>query len=152
MGVSFIPINFTWAELWVEIAGWRESVTRHCGMGSAGPALAPGPGQPLRGPGRMRRCHVSLLRLVLGHGCCLASVASGNPTCCWPMLATGHGNADVGGSQAPLARHQPGPGPGLQISPDLPDWCTVVPYAGQGRTAGWHSGARKVPGERGVTR
>ena len=52
------------------------------------------------------------------------------------LLATGHGNADVGGSQAPLARHQPGPGPGLQISPDLPDWCTVVPYAGQGRTAG----------------
>ena len=48
-------------------AGWCESVTRDCGMGSAEPGAA-GPGsQPrsshsIEGPGRMRsRCHVSLL-------------------------------------------------------------------------------------------
>ena len=48
------------------------------------------------------------------------------------LSAEGHGNADVGGSQSP-ARHQSHI-TGSIARPDLPDWCTLVPYAGPGDT------------------
>ena len=82
-----------------------ESVTWDCGRDQLG--CQPGSGAPVlarEAALRRRRCHVSLLLLAL----------SGSPTC----LASGHGNADVGGGQGGRC--------GL-ISPDLPDW---VLYAG----------------------
>lgn len=84
----------------------------------------------------MRRCHVSLLRLVLGHGCCLASVASGSPTCCWPLatemqmlVAARHRWPGTSQARGRGSRYR-------QICLIGAQWCTVVPYAGQGRTAG----------------
>ena len=70
-----------------------------CQHGSGAPVLA------REAALRRRRCHVSLLLLA----------SSGSPTC----LASGHGNADVGGGQGGRC--------GRLISPDLPDW---VLYAG----------------------
>ena len=86
-------------------AGHGESVTRDCGMGSAG--LPAGPGSP--GPA-----------MLGGQGAC--ALVTFHCWCCplghwpaWPrwqvgaqfggQAATGHGNADVGGSQA-ASRHQ----------------------------------------------
>ena len=86
-------------------AGHGESVTRDCGMGSAG--LPAGPDSPaLLCWGA--RAHAHLSRFTAG----AVHWATGPPGLGgkWePSLvarrATGHGNADVGGSQA-ASRHQ----------------------------------------------
>ena len=114
-------------------AGHGESVTRDCGMGSAGlPALAPPAPQPGDTGGQGACADVTF------HCWCwpVATAAA------WPRWqvgaqlggrpATGHGNADVGGSQA-ATRHQPGLEPGSDISGQicLIGGCVVL-YAGPG--------------------